>query len=86
MFYFDIFFATFRTSDDSNAAARLKSQFLDEINTKFHGVLFVGATNHPTRIDEAFLRRMEGRHLLLLPEMAEKVKLLNQTLRGNLFT
>ena len=77
-------FCHYRTSDDSNAAARLKSQFLDEINTKFHGVMFVGATNHPTHIDEAFLRRMEGRHLLLLPEEPERKKLLTLTLKGNI--
>ena len=43
----------------------------------------MGASNHPEWIDEAFLRRMEGRHLLLLPEKEEKMKLLNYTLRGD---
>ena len=73
-----------RSADDSNGATRLKAQFLDEINTKFHGVIFVGATNHANRIDEAFLRRMEGKHLLLLPGRMEKMKLLNYTLKGML--
>ena len=75
----------FRTSGDSNAASMLKAQFLDEVQTRFNGVIFMGATNHPERIDPAFLRRMEGRHLLLLPQEIEKIKLLKITLRGKQF-
>ena len=71
-----------RSAEDSNGTTRLKAQFLDEINTKFHGVMFVGATNHANYIDEAFLRRLEGKHLLLLPGRREKYKLLKHILKG----
>ena len=63
----------------------LKSQFLNEVNSTYHGVMLVGATNFVDQIDEAFLRRMEGRHLLLLPGHQEKLKLLDYSLRGTYF-
>ena len=74
-----------RGDSDSSPTKRMKSMFLAEMRNEFSGLIMIGTTNFPERIDPAFLKRLECHYLIPLPEKNERRLMLNQTLKGILY-
>ena len=62
----------------------IKTQFLNEMQRMFCGVMTLAITNKVDTMDPAFVSRMEGRLFIKLPGPNEKIQLLSNILKGNL--
>lgn len=73
-----------RQSNDHEITSMLKAEFMTLWDglTSDGRVLVLGATNRPTDIDSAILRRMPKRFAVPLPKVAERKKILELMLRG----
>lgn len=74
---------TKRGADDSEAARRLKTEFLqltDGVQANTAGFLLVAATNTPQDLDDAARRRFDERIYLPLPGLAEREAVIRQNL------
>jgi SpoVK/Ycf46/Vps4 family AAA+-type ATPase len=78
---------TSRSSDESEASRRVKTEFLvqlDGVGTgKFETVVIVGATNRPQELDEAARRRMLVRLYIPLPDQNARKSLITRLLKEN---
>lgn len=67
-----------RASMDHETTAQIKAEFLslwDGLDSCSH-VVVMGATNRPSDLDEAVLRRMSKRFHIRLPQKAERIEML----------
>jgi vacuolar protein-sorting-associated protein 4 len=68
-------FCSKRREDEHEATRRIKDEMLQELNGVSHGVVVIGATNHPWELDDAFHRRFPSKIYIPLPEFQDRVKL-----------
>ena len=73
-----------RNSHDSNSITGIKTQFLNEMQRSFNGVMTLAITNKVDTMDPASIARMEGRLFIKLPGPNEKIALLTNILQGML--
>lgn len=79
----DAFFRT-RSGGDHEAMLQVKSEFmtlLDGLTTSSNRVVVVGATNRPSDVDKAVLRRLPRHFLVDLPGPAQREAILRLLLR-----
>ena len=68
-----------RTDDQSETAAKVKTQFLvemDGLGGSTSGILTLGATNLPWKLDEALIRRFQRRIYIRLPDKDARAKMI----------
>jgi SpoVK/Ycf46/Vps4 family AAA+-type ATPase len=73
-----------RKSDDKNWVRTALNQFLQEmdgLSTNKQAPFVVGATNRPSDVDEAFLRRLPQKVLFKLPNLEARIKILRVFLK-----
>ncbi|KAI8817791.1 P-loop containing nucleoside triphosphate hydrolase protein [Fimicolochytrium jonesii] len=74
-----------RKSQDHEVTAMMKAEFMtlwDGLSTGDMRVLVLGATNRPTDIDQAILRRMPKRFEIRLPDAEQRTRVLSLLLAG----
>ena len=71
-----------RSSRDSNSVTGVKTQFLNEMERMFCGVMTLAISNRVQIMDPAFILRLEGRLFIKLPGPNEKIQLLSNILKG----
>ncbi|EFC40297.1 predicted protein [Naegleria gruberi] len=77
-----------RSSEEHEASRRMKTEFMiqmdgvSNMNGKEDRVLVMGATNIPTELDEAILRRFTKRIYIPLPDHAARASLIKQLSHG----
>jgi len=79
------FVAKARATDEHAALKRAVNTLLkaiDEISLVEHGVLLIGATNHPTILDHAAWRRFDEIVEFTLPDMEMRKKILDIVLKN----
>jgi vacuolar protein-sorting-associated protein 4 len=77
------------SSSSSNAMQGVKTEFLvqlDGVKADNRGVLMIAATNLPWQIDSAMRRRFEKRIYIPLPDLETRGQLLDQKLKGGVFS
>lgn len=75
-----------RKEDESESARRIKNEFLVQINDIDSGVFFLCASNIPWELDAAFLRRMNNRIHIPLPELEVRANILKTHMKANSHT
>lgn len=75
-----------RKSNDHEATSMMKAEFMtlwDGMNSgEAQRIIILGATNRPNDIDKAILRRMPKRFEVALPNLSQRVKVLELVLDG----
>jgi len=67
-----------RSSDDKSFVRTTLTQFLQEmdgLSTSKRAPFVVGATNRPSDVDEAFLRRLPQKVLFTLPNLSQRIRI-----------
>ncbi|QPG75099.1 hypothetical protein FOA43_002440 [Brettanomyces nanus] len=69
-----------RSSSDHEMTAMLKAEFMTLWDglTSSGRILILGATNRPNDIDSAFMRRMPKRFAVTLPDLSQRLNILNK--------
>ncbi|KAF8515287.1 P-loop containing nucleoside triphosphate hydrolase protein [Gautieria morchelliformis] len=78
-----------RGKSDHEATAMIKAEFMtlwDGLLSGTDRIMVLGATNRPSDIDSAILRRMPKRFAVPLPDVLQRRKILELTLRGTQLT
>ena len=67
-----------RTDDNSSAQSGMINTFLRELNEKPPAVCVIAATNCPSQLDPAFLRRLKCMLLVELPDEQTRIEILKK--------
>jgi len=75
-----------RQSDDHESTRMIKTQFMTlwdglETDCQNNRILIIGATNRPQDLDQAILRRMAAKYFISMPNIDQRLKILNLILK-----